>query len=100
MPWSRVDKDELLITAPTRQQVTSEARMLEDRFQRRGLIGWSDVTQEFYQWMARRKPAPLAQNGKRGRPKIYVDLHRASELRAQGLSWAKVASEIGVSFGA
>jgi DNA invertase Pin-like site-specific DNA recombinase len=38
--------------------------------------------------------------GKRlGRPRVAVDAARVARLRASGLSWPKIASELGVSVG-
>jgi DNA invertase Pin-like site-specific DNA recombinase len=38
--------------------------------------------------------------GKRlGRPRVYPDLHRIATLRAEGLSWAKIADRLGVGEG-
>lgn len=55
MAWSRVDKDELLIVAPTRSQVERELAMFEDRFTPRHAVALSEVTGDFYCWMDRRK---------------------------------------------
>lgn len=54
MAWSRVDKDELLIIAKTRQQVESEIRLFDGEFQQRHPVAWSEVGKEFYCWMDRR----------------------------------------------
>lgn len=59
MPWSRVDKDELLIAAKTRRQVEDEIRLFDEEFQRRHPIAWSEIAQVFYCWMDRRKTAAV-----------------------------------------
>jgi DNA invertase Pin-like site-specific DNA recombinase len=40
-----------------------------------------------------------AKGKKLGRPRVYPDPHRIAALRAEGLSWAKIASRLGVGEG-
>jgi DNA invertase Pin-like site-specific DNA recombinase len=40
-----------------------------------------------------------AKGKKLGRPRVYPDQHRITALRAEGLSWAKIASRLGVGEG-
>jgi DNA invertase Pin-like site-specific DNA recombinase len=40
-----------------------------------------------------------AKGKKLGRPRVYLDPHRIAALRAEGLSWAKIASRLGVGEG-
>jgi len=40
-----------------------------------------------------------AQGKRIGRPRVVVDVARVAELRAQGRSWAEIASEMGVGLG-
>ena len=40
-----------------------------------------------------------AKGKKLGRPRVYPDQHRIASLRAEGLSWAKIAERLGVGEG-
>jgi DNA invertase Pin-like site-specific DNA recombinase len=40
-----------------------------------------------------------AKGKKLGRPRVYPDAHRIAALRAEGLSWAKIADRLGVGEG-
>jgi DNA invertase Pin-like site-specific DNA recombinase len=40
-----------------------------------------------------------AKGKKLGRPRVYPDQHRITALRAEGLSWAKIAERLGVGEG-
>jgi DNA invertase Pin-like site-specific DNA recombinase len=40
-----------------------------------------------------------AKGKKLGRPRVYPDQHRITALRAEGLSWAKIAARLGVGEG-
>ena len=40
-----------------------------------------------------------AKGKKLGRPRVYPDSHRIAALRAEGLSWAKIAERLGVGEG-
>jgi DNA invertase Pin-like site-specific DNA recombinase len=40
-----------------------------------------------------------AKGKKLGRPRVYLDRHRIATLRAEGLSWAKIAERLGVGEG-
>src|ERR1700736_6019332 len=40
-----------------------------------------------------------AKGKKLGRPRVYPDQHRIASLRAEGLSWAKIAARLGVGEG-
>jgi DNA invertase Pin-like site-specific DNA recombinase len=40
-----------------------------------------------------------AKGKKLGRPRVYPDQHRIIALRAEGLSWAKIASRLGLGEG-
>lgn len=55
MAWSRVDRDELLVVAKTREQVAAEVETFKDRFVQRHPVMQSLVVEDFYCWMDRRK---------------------------------------------
>lgn len=55
MPWSRIDKEEVLVIGKTWRQVEEEVITLGDSFERNSPVALSDVTGDWYCWL-KRKP--------------------------------------------
>lgn len=66
MPWSRIDREEVLVIGKTRRQVEEEVATLGDSFERNSPVALSDVTGDWYCWLKRKpasEPAEAAMGG-------------------------------------
>lgn len=67
MPWSRIDREEVLVIGKTWRQVEEEIVTLGDNFERNSPVAISDVTGDWYCWLKRKpaiEPAEAATGGR------------------------------------